>query len=287
MKIVLFVIISIMIGIFSLNAYGDLVEETNNSAYVLMKNEEYVAAIEEYTKVLHIDPSNEKALLNRAVAFAKIEDAESSLNDFSLVLKNDPENLTALKGKATILSEFECESYLNCGPLQALQIFENMLEINPENEDIKLKRNFMFTQVNTFDVRETNGEYIVNIQQIVRDNNGMLVSVIENSGTSISPTKLTEKHLDGKEQNSINYKKEIIQIGQNDYIRWYYETEMSSSEKERKFFGMTKSSEIVRDGQLDGREMSLKIDLIYALFPAINVDKGDSTWKVTEIFKKI
>ncbi|MDC0041768.1 hypothetical protein OAJ50_03490 [Candidatus Nitrosopelagicus sp.] len=287
MKIVLFVIISTMIGIFSLNAYGDSTEKTNDLAYELMKNEDYIAAIEEYTKILKIDSENEKVLLNRAVAFAKIEDIESSLNDFSLVLEKNPENLTALKGKATILSGFECKSYTDCGPLQALQIFERMLEINPGNEDIEIKRNFMFTQMNKFNVNETNGEYIVNIQQIVKDKNGMLVSVIENARTTISPTKLMEVHLDEKEQNSINYKKEFVKIGENDYIKWHYETEMSSSEEIRKFFGMTKSHKIVKDGELDGKEMSLKIDLITALFPAINVDEGDSTWKITEVFKKI
>ena len=50
----------------------------------------------------------------------------------------------------------------NCGPLQSLQIFEKMLEIDPGNEDIQLKRNFMFKkgldnipQFAIFDVRET------------------------------------------------------------------------------------------------------------------------------------
>ena len=184
---------TVIVSCFSVNAYGDSVDDMHNSAYQLMKNGEYVKAIETYTTILEIEEYDETALLNRAVAFATIGNDKSALNDFSLVLDKDPENLIALNGKATILSNFECTSYDDCGPLQSLQTLEKMLEIDPENEEILLKRNFMFTEglsgnskFAMFDVRETNGDYIVNIQQIVRDKNGNLVSVIENAGTDLS-----------------------------------------------------------------------------------------------------
>ena len=62
---------------------------------------------------------------------------------------------------------------------------------------------------------------------------------------------------------------------------------MSDSEEERKFFGAGKSHIIVPDGEENGREMLLRLDIITALFPAVNVDIGDSTIKITEVFKKI
>ena len=65
------------------------------------------------------------------------------------------------------------------------------------------------------------------------------------------------------------------------------ETIMSDSEEERKFFGANKSIETVPDGERNGRNMSLQFNLITAIFPAVNVDVGDSTIKVTEVFKKI
>ena len=294
MKFVFFLITSIMFGGIMTNVYGESVDEMHDSAYEFMKMGKFVEAIEIYTKILEIEEYDETALLNRAVAFANSEDIESSLNDFSIVLDKDSENLIALNGKSTILSKFKCESYNNCGPLQSLQILEKMLEIDPDDEKIKLKRNFMFTQgydsipkFAIFDLREMNGEYIVNIQQIIRDRDGNLVSVIENAGTSISPTMLTERYLDAREKDGINFKKEIIQIGENDYIKWHYETIMSDSEKERTVFGMTKSGVTVSDGTENGREMFLRVDLMSALFPAVNVDVGDSTIKVTEVFKKI
>ena len=48
-----------------------------------------------------------------------------------------------------------------------------------------------------------------------------------------------------------------------------------------------KSHIIVPDGEENGREMLLRLDIITALFPAVNVDIGDSTIKITEVFKKI
>ena len=102
---------TIIASCFSVNAYGDSVDDMHNSAYQSMKNGEYVKAIETYTTILEIEEYDETALLNRAVAFATIGNDKSALNDFSLVLDKDPENLIALNGKATILSNFECTSF--------------------------------------------------------------------------------------------------------------------------------------------------------------------------------
>ena len=294
MKFAFLVMTLIMFGSITLSAYGNSTDDMHDSAYELMINGKFNEAVETYTTILEIEEYDENALLNRAVAFAKIGNMELSLSDFSLVLEKDPKNLTALNGVATILSNFECKSYEDCSPLESLRILEKMLEIEPENEEIKLKRNFMFTQgydsipkFAIFDVKETNGDYIVNIQQIVRDRDGNLVSVIENAGTDISPTMLTEKFLDGREKEANNFKKEVVKIGENDYIKWHYELLTSDSEKERKFFGLSKSKLTVSDGQENGREMFLQVDLISALFPAVNVDLGDKTMKIVEVFKKI
>jgi len=198
-----------------------------------------------------------------------------------------------LMEKASNLAELECESYNDCGPLDALQIYEKMLMINSDNEELLLQRNLMLMEVGNFDVRETNGDYIVNVQQIVRDRNGSLVSVIENAGADISPSLFMEKHLDEKEENAEYYKKEIVKIGDDEYVKWRYEIQMSSSEEYRKFNGKTISWQIIPNAIMKttpghaAELVDLRINLITALFPAINVDIGDSTWKITEVFKKI
>lgn len=220
------------------------------------------------------------------------DSVEDMLADFSSVLETDPENMTALDGKATILGNLECKFYTDCPPLEAIQIVEKMLEIDPNNEELKLKRNFLYSQIRLFDMNEINNEYLVYVQLIVRDKNGTLVSVIENSGTDISPTNMLETHLNEKEKElGNNYKKDMVKIGPDDYIRWHYEIQKSLSEAERKFFGKVKSSEIVPDGYESSPhgpiEMSLEIILISSIFPAINVDEGDQTLRIIEVLKKI
>ena len=285
---------TIIVSCFSVNAFGDSVDNMHDSGYELMMNKEFTKAVEMYSTILELNEHDETALINRAVAFAKIGNYESSLNDFSFILDRDSKNLTALQGKAIILSDFECISYSNCGPLQSLQIFEKMLEIDPENEEIELKRNLMFkrgfsddSNFASFDVRKTNGDYIVNVQQIVRDKNGSLVSVIENAGTDISPTLLTEEILDDRERFTTNFKKEIVRIGEDDYIKWHYETVVSESEEKRIFFGSSKVFGTISDGEENGRKKLLELNVITSIFPAVNVDVGDSVIKITEVFKKI
>jgi len=220
-------------------------------------------------------------------------DVENTIDDFSSILENDPQNLIALEGKAQILAELDCKSYLNCPPLEALHIYEKMLMISPENDEWEMKRNTMLMKVGTFDYRKTNGEYIVNVQQIVRDKNGALVSVIENAGANILPTTFTEKYLDEREKISIEFFKDRITIGQDEYVRWYYVTEMSTYEKERKFFGKNVIRETIPDAILKEtpgfapRMVDIRVAIMYSLFPAINVDEGDSVLKITQVLKRV
>ena len=63
----------------------------------------------------------------------------------------------------------------------------------------------------------------MNVQQIVRDKNGVLVSVIENAGAVF-----TEKYL-------AEYNKDRVTI-EDEYIRWYFVTENEHIGKRTKIF---------------------------------------------------
>ena len=111
------------------------------------------------------------------------------------------------------------------------------------------------------------------------------MSVIENSGTDIFPSKILDEFLDEKENNAINFKKEIVSIGQDEYTKWYYET--TTSEENRTFFGSVIFNEIVIAKTPEGDNLKIKMELLRSLIPAQNVDKGDTTLEIVEIFKKI
>ena len=179
-----------------------------------MNTQNFVQAIQEYSKILEVEPKDETALLNRAFAFTMVNDHESGVKDLNQVLENNPKNLMALKGIATLLAQFECESYDNCRPNEALELLDVALEDNPDDEDLKMKRDFLLSKAEQFDVPDTNGDYIVNIQFITRDQNGTLVSVIENSGTSVLPSRILEKYLDekGKFDNTVEFKKRLLRL---------------------------------------------------------------------------
>ena len=287
MKIVLFLIFAIMFGGITLNAYGESIDEMHNSALEYMNTQNFVQAIQEYSKILEVEPKDETALLNRAFAFTMVNDHESGVKDLSQVLENNPKNLMALKGIATLLAQFECESYDNCRPNEALELLDVALEDNPDDEDLKMKRDFLLSKAEQFDVPDTNGDYIVNIQFITRDQNGTLVSVIENSGTSVLPSRILEKYLDekGKFDNTVEFKKEIVEINGQDYMKWHIVTEYKNEER---FWRGTVSLEKRVDTKSDeGYDVLFFKEILRAIIPAQGYDVGYGTISILEFFKKI
>ena len=288
MKIVYFLIFSVIVGGITLNAYGESIEEVHDSALEYMNAQNFVQAIHEYSKILEVVPKDEIALTNRAFAFSMTGDYEASLKDLSEILENDPKNLIALKGKAALLAQFECESYNDCKLNEALELLDIALDDNPNDEDLKMKRDYLLSKAETFDVPDTNGDYIVNIQFITRDQNGTLVSVIENSGTSVLPSRILEKYLDEEEnaKNAVEFKKEIIAIGGQDYIKWHIEKKFET-ENERFWRGAISLEKRVEAKSDEGYNVTFFKEILRAIIPAQGYDKGYQTVSILEFFKKI
>ena len=288
MKIVYFLIFSVIVGGITLNAYGESIEEVHDSALEYMNAQNFVQAIHEYSKILEVVPKDEIALTNRAFAFSMTGDYESSLKDLSEILENDPKNLIALKGKAALLAQFECESYNDCKLNEALELLDIALDDNPNDEDLKMKRDYLLSKAETFDVPDTNGDYIVNIQFITRDQNGTLVSVIENSGTSVLPSRILEKYLDEEEnaKNAVEFKKEIIAIGGQDYIKWHIEKKFET-ENERFWRGAISLEKRVETKSDEGYDVTFFKEILRAIIPAQGYDEGYQTVTILEFFKKI
>ena len=286
MKIVLFLIVSIMVGSITINSYGETSTNDHDYAFELMRIGDFSGAIEAYTEILNVDLKDETALLNRAFAYTKIGDEDSSLKDFSTVLEYDSKNLSALKGKAAVLSEFECMTYQTCRPLEALELLETALEINPNNQNLESNRDYILShKIKSFPVEETNGDYIINIQHVIRDKNNMLVSVNQNSRTDVLPAEILDRFLDNKENDSVNFKKEIVNIGSERYVKWHYEIERTNEEKA--FFGLTKLGQMVNSKSSDGQEVMIELQLVRAIVPALIIDDGDRTFEIIQVFKKI
>ena len=282
------IIIAILIAcsfstIFYANA--ESVEELHDAAYQFMKSENFSDAIDTYSKILELQPKDEQALLNRAIAYTQVDRFDQALWDLDSFLMLNPNNKKALNGKAFILEKLDCISYKKCGPLESLRILEQLLESDPTNNELENQRNFVLTKVPSFYVRATDGDYIVRFQQILKDSEGSLVSVIDGVGSQVIPTRLLDEYLDEKKDTVDIFEKEIVSIEGEQYVKWRYE--ISGIENEGSFYGKWEIITQITVEDVEEQKIDIELELARGLTPAIVTDKGDHYLIIVEILKKI
>ena len=282
------IIIAILIAcsfstIFYANA--ESVEELHDVAYQFMKSGNFSDAIDTYSKILEMQPNDEQALLNRAIALTQVDSFDNALRDIDSVLLLNPNNKKALNGKAFILEKLDCISYKKCGPLESLRILEQMLESDPTNNELKNQRNFVLTNIPSFNVRDTDGDYLVRFQQILKDSEGSLVSVIDGVGSEVIPTRLLDEYLDEKKDTVDIFEKEIVSIEGEQYVKWRYE--ISGIENEGSFYGKWEIITQITVEDVEEQKTEFELELARGLTPAIVTDKGDHYLIIVEILKKI
>ena len=282
------IIIAILIAcsfstIFYANA--ESVEELHDAAYQFMKSENFSDAIDTYSKILELQPKDEQALLNRAIAYTQVDRFDQALWDLDSFLMLNPNNKKALNGKAFILEKLDCISYKKCGPLESLRILEELLESDPTNNELVNQRNFVLTKVPSFNVRATDGDYLVRFQQILKDSEGSLVSVIDGVASEVIPTRLLDEYLDEKKNTADIFEKEIVSIEGEQYVKWRYE--ISGIENKRVFYGKWEIITQITVEDVEEQKMDIELELARGLTPAIVTDKGDHYLIIVEILKKI
>ena len=282
------IIIAILIAcsfstIFYANA--ESVEELHDAAYQFMKSENFSDAIDTYSKILELQPKDEQALLNRAIAYTQVDRFDQALWDLDSFLMLNPNNKKALNGKAFILEKLDCISYKKCGPLESLRILEELLESDPTNNELENQRNFVLTNVPSFYVRATDGDYLVRFQQILKDSEGSLVSVIDGVGSEVIPTRLLDEYLDEKKDTVDIFEKEIVSIEGEQYVKWRYE--ISGIENKRVFYGKWEIITQITVEDVEEQKIDIELELARGLTPAIVTDKGDHYLIIVEILKKI
>ena len=282
------IIIAILIAcsfstIFYANA--ESVEELHDAAYQFMKSENFSDAIDTYSKILELQPKDEQALLNRAIAYTQVDRFDQALWDLDSFLMLNPNNKKALNGKAFILEKLDCISYKKCGPLESLRILEQLLESDPTNNELENQRNFVLTNVPSFYVRATDGDYLVRFQQILKDSEGSLVSVIDGVGSEVIPTRLLDEYLDEKKDTVDIFEKEIVSIEGEQYVKWRYE--ISGIENEGSFYGKWEIITQITVEDVEEQKTEFELELARGITPAIVTDKGDHYLIIVEILKKI
>ena len=266
-------------------ANAESVEELHDAAYQFMKSENFSDAIDTYSKILELQPKDEQALLNRAIAYTQVDRFDNALRDIDSFLMLNPNNKKALNGKAFILEKLDCISYKKCGPLESLRILEELLESDPTNNELENQRNFVLTNVPSFNVRATDGDYLVRFQQILKDSEGSLVSVIDGVGSEVIPTRLLDEYLDEKKDTVDIFEKEIVSIEGEQYVKWRYE--ISGIENEGSFYGKWEIITQITVEDAEEQKIEFELELARGITPAIVTDKGDHYLIIVEILKKI
>ena len=266
-------------------ANAESVEELHDAAYQFMKSENFSDAIDTYSKILELQPKDEQALLNRAIAYTQVDRFDQALWDLDSFLMLNPNNKKALNGKAFILEKLDCISYKKCGPLESLRILEELLESDPTNNELENQRNFVLTKVPSFNVRATDGDYLVRFQQILKDSEGSLVSVIDGVASEVIPTRLLDEYLDEKKDTVDIFEKEIISIEGEQYVKWRYE--ISGIENEGSFYGKWEINTQITVRDVEEQKTDIELELARGLTPAIVTEKGDHYLIIVEILKKI
>ena len=313
------IIIAILIAfsfstIFYANA--ESVEGLHDIAYQFMKSGDFSDAIDIYSKILEIQPNDEQALLNRAIAYTHAEEWEikpvnvgmrlitndgsvphyphqdiqvdrldKAIRDLDSVLLLNPSNNDALNKKAFILVKLDCISYKKCGPLESLRILEQMLESDPNTCELKNQRNFVLTNVPPFAPKETDGDYIVRFLYVLRNSEGSLVSVTDGFTSRLIPTKLLEEYLDREKiTNMQNLEKKIVSIEGEEYTMRHFE--IPGIETGDVWTEWEMSINITIE-DINEQHRVGNLELLSTMAPGIITARGDHSLIIVEILKKI
>ena len=95
------------------------------------------------------------------------------------------------------------------------------------------------------------------------------------------------KYLDekGEFDDTVEFKKEIVVINGQDYMKWHIVTEYDN--KERFWRGTVSFEERVDTKSDDGYNVTFFKEVLRSIIPAEGYDKGYKTLSIMEIFKKI
>ena len=137
-KIIGAFLITIALPTISLNA--QLVKPNSTESYLelglnLSEQDEFVDAIEAYTKAISLDSNNALAYYNRGLAFYQLRNHKAALADFNTTIELRPDVAVAYKKRALIL--IYLENYAD-----AIADYEQAAKLTPEDSLVYLGKGF-------------------------------------------------------------------------------------------------------------------------------------------------
>jgi len=102
-------------------------EEANDRGMARMKKKEYEKAFDEFTEAIRLEPRKAVYHANRSAAALKLERFRAAAEDAACAIERDSRYVKALLRGASAQLKLRC-------PEKALELFEAVLEIDPEDE---------------------------------------------------------------------------------------------------------------------------------------------------------
>ena len=269
-----------IIGGLNLNAYAedtDLVLKLHEKASELINSGDILTASSLYKEILEIEPDN---------AFT-----QQMINEIG----------QALETKANAMINLECESYQDCPPRDAIKYLERVLDVEPDNKEVLVKRNMLLTNVRLLEeANSPKSDYVINVQNIIRNSQGVLVSVSGSIYTAILPTTVLDSLLDEivEKQDTILYidggeryfdeivfaEKNTAYVDGEEYVRWYVKQKHTQNEVE--FMANVAMFATLDDPVIEQRQIEVIVKVIDSSFSAITMENGDQSTIIFEILKK-
>jgi len=118
------------------------IENYFNIAHSFYEKGDYVKAIENYDRIIELNPRNEKAWFNKGAALEKLEEYDAVLCYEEVTILN-PENEKAWSNMGRIIiEEFLVEG--GTFPGEAMEYFDKAIDLNPKNEEAWFYKGLLF-----------------------------------------------------------------------------------------------------------------------------------------------
>ena len=222
---------------------------------------QYAKAIENFDKILEIEPNHIATLSNKGAALIELEKYEEAIENFDKILEMESTDVATLGNKGVALINLERHE-------EAIENFDKILEIEPGNLSAIKNRSIAFKKLGFIPIVDS--KYLAHLQIQVHNSHGTLVSVTESKTISTLPHPLTDDFLNARPI------KEIVEIDNKVYEK--REIEIVAAVHENAFIGTTK----LPDKKFDG-----SVTVFTAMSHAYTIESGDAITVVWTILRPV
>lgn len=234
---------------------GKNIREWEAISVALVAEDRFDEAIVYLDKILEKEPTNLKAMSNKAGLLIQLERFSESLELSNQVLSIEPNRVSTLINKALALQNMKKfdDAYLT---------FIEILDIQPDNKDVSKAAGKLLSTIPT--INSSQSEYEIHVQMVIRDKDGNLFATTESKNARVLPSVVTERYWDWLKSNG------YVQTTQTGEV-------FTKSVKLNPFVDHV--SFVTFDGEFGGYTITF-FEAFVPMIPIKSDDKASVTWTI-------